>query len=137
MSSAPLTFHHFGLAASNPEKALEFLSALGYLPKQKLRDPLQNVDIILCEHPTAPVVEVVSPTDTPGPLDNMLKEQKQLIYHVCYETPELESALSFLKEKGIRCQCISPPTPAILFDNKLVSFYFVRGFGLIEILETA
>jgi hypothetical protein len=30
---------------------------------------------------------------------------------------------------------VAAPQPAILFNNKRVSFYLVKGFGLIEIIE--
>ena len=131
-----LDFHHFGLATKSPDRAQQFLHALGYTSSDQIRDELQNVDLILCTHDTEPDVEIISATDTAGPLDEILSGQAQNIYHICYETDAIEIALERLQEKGIRCQCISPPTPAILFGGRNVAFYFVRGFGLIELLES-
>lgn len=131
-----LNFHHFGLATKAPDRAQVFLHALGYTSGEQVRDELQNVDLIMCTHPTEPDVEIISATDTSGPLDEILGDQAQSIYHLCYETENIENALAALKENGIRCQCVSPPTPAILFGGRNVAFYFVRGFGLIELLES-
>jgi hypothetical protein len=30
---------------------------------------------------------------------------------------------------------VSPPKPAVLFDHSPVGFYFVKGIGLVELLE--
>jgi hypothetical protein len=40
-----------------------------------------------------------------------------------------------MKTAGHRTMVVSPPKPAVLFDYRPVSFYMVRGFGLIEIIE--
>jgi methylmalonyl-CoA/ethylmalonyl-CoA epimerase len=58
-----------------------------------------------------------------------------VIYHVCYTTDNLGSALAGLEKAGTRVICASPPKPAILFGGRKVSFYNVAGIGLIEILE--
>ena len=54
---------------------------------------------------------------------------------MCYETIHLQQSLDSLENAGLRIYTISNPKPAILFDNRNVSFYKIQGFGLIEILE--
>lgn len=130
-----LKFHHLGLAASDPDRAKAFLLKLGYSCGEVVHDPLQNVMLSMCTHSYAPDVEVISPTETPGPLDAMLHESKHVLYHTCYSTEVLGAVLSSFEADGIRAICVSEPTPAVLFDGRLVSFYMIRGFGLIEILE--
>jgi len=70
-----------------------------------------------------------------GPLTPILKRYSELVYHTCYETKDLEASLKAIKEAGLRVIPVSPPTPAILFGGRKVSFYTIMGFGLIEILE--
>jgi methylmalonyl-CoA/ethylmalonyl-CoA epimerase len=131
-----LEFHHIGLAASRPKRATDFLTALGYACTESIYDPVQNVRLVMCTHVHAPSVEIISPSDTPGPLDSILRDAKQSIYHVCYETKDLDATLKRFAESGVRAICISEPKPAILFGNRPVSFYMIGGFGLIELLDT-
>ena len=86
MKNYGLTFHHFGLAARNPDKTIRWLTSLGYKIGPAVRDDLQNVNLVLCTSPTMPAIEVISETETSGPLASFLNFQPAMIYHVCYET---------------------------------------------------
>ena len=130
-----LDFEHFGLATRQPEATLRFLGALGYESHEPINDPLQRVDLVLCRHASMPAVEVIWAAQAGGPLEAVLAAQPQSIYHLCYSSSDLQQSLTAMKAAGQRVITISAPKPAILFDNRRVSFYMVRGFGLIEILE--
>ena len=82
------------------------------------------------------IVEIVFPTETPGPLANILKDGRGHVYHNCYVTTDLDAAVAQIEAEVGRALCVSPPKPAVLFDEQPVSFYYVDGFGLIEILQT-
>ncbi len=129
-------FHHLGLATTDPVRACSFLSSLGYTVGETVLDEIQNVRVVMCTQAHAPDVEVISPAVTPGPLDGILTQNRQLIYHICYATPSIPAALDALAEKKVRPTCVSEPKPAVMFGNRRVSFYMIRGFGLIEFLET-
>jgi hypothetical protein len=131
-----LTFHHFGLAVRKQDRAIFFLRDLNYRIGQRIYDELQNVNLIMCEHDQMPDVELIYPADSPGPLDNWLRDQHSIIYHLCYTCDNLDLTLSRLRDRH-RIITISPPKSAILFDYKLVSFYQVHGFGIIEIIENS
>jgi len=136
MDSPLLTFHHFGLAVRRPETAHLYLSLLGYSLGPAVFDPLQNVQLQMCRHPAHPAVEIISPGETPGPIDKLIERHTNgIVYHLCYETTDLNSALKAFEDAGLRVICVSEPKPALLFNNRLVSFYNVTGMGLIEILE--
>jgi hypothetical protein len=135
MQGYGLVFDHFGLATREAEKTLAFLRGLGYRTPQSLYDPLQRVNLALCEHPTMPAVEVIFAADEAGPLDVVLALQPQSIYHLCFRSRDLAASLAAIKTAGHRTLVVSPPKPAVLFDYRPVSFYMVRGFGLIEIIE--
>lgn len=135
MQGFGLAFDHFGLATRDAEKTLAFLRGLGYRTPESVHDPLQRVNLVLCEHPTMPAVEVISAADKAGPLDAVLAQQPQSIYHLCYRSHDLAGSLAALKVAGHRTMVVSPPKPAALFDHRSVSFYMVYGFGLIEIIE--
>jgi methylmalonyl-CoA/ethylmalonyl-CoA epimerase len=135
LDSYGLTFHHLGLAVRQPEDALRMLKGLGYKIGETVRDDLQNVNLSLCTRPDAPAVEVIYETETPGPLADILKSNSSMIYHICYEIENLEKGLVALQRDGNIVKMISPPKPGVLFGGRKASFYKIRGFGMIEILE--
>ena len=137
MNKCNLEFHHLGLAVKKPEKAMNFLKVLGYNFKEPVYDPLQKINLILCESSTMPFVELIysSANDADSPIRNILKNSNELIYHMCYESPSAKESIKLLKNNGVHVLGIAKPKPAILFDGKKVSFYKVDGFGIIEILE--
>ena len=143
MSSGPetnkhgLSFHHFGLAVRQVDLALNFLTGLGYQIGEPVRDDLQNVNLIFCTSQTMPAVEIIWPTGTAGPVSEILKFSDEMIYHSCYESSNLQKTLAAIRKEHNSIVCISPPQPAPLFGGRKVSFYYIRGFGLVEILETA
>ena len=82
-----------------------------------------------------PAVEVIFPTDTPGPLATVLKQESEKIYHICYESRDVEASLAAMRKRGHRVICLSSPRPAALFEGRKVSFYQVKEFGMVEVLE--
>jgi len=129
-----MRFHHLGFAARDPAVTSRFLALLGYTIGPIVRDPLQNVDLCYCAAASGPDIELVSPTETAGPVDRILAEHGDHIYHVCYEVECIDSALANLKGQT-RVLPVVPPKPAVLFDGYRVGFYHLAGFGLIELLE--
>lgn len=129
-------FHHIGLALKKEDQALAFLKALGYTAGEKLYDPAQDVNLRLLTAPDKPSIEFVMQGENPdGPLKPFLKGFNEMMYHTCYEVTDREKALADLSSKELRAIQIAPPKPAILFGGRLVSFYQVIGFGIIEFLE--
>jgi methylmalonyl-CoA/ethylmalonyl-CoA epimerase len=130
-----LRFHHIGLAVREPTKALGVLTALGYTATPSIKDSLQKVNLIFCSHATQPAVEIIFPADAGGPLDTILKNHPASFYHICFATENVKTALECLKRNGVHYIPIEQPKNAILFQNRKVSFYYIDGFGLIELLE--
>ncbi len=138
MNALGLTFHHLGLAVSRSDATIAFLSQLDYVIGPTIFDPLQNVRLTMCTHPTDPFVEIISPDQdgSKGPVNAMIqKNPLGLVYHSCYTTTNLENTLAQAKVLGLEVFCVSPPKPAVLFEGRKVSFYRLKGMGLIEIIE--
>jgi len=131
-----LAFHHHGLALQNDGDAIVFLASLGYNAGPVVHDRIQDVRLRLCTHRTMPTVEIVMPGDAPGPLANILKRHEQLLYHSCYEVSSRERVLAMWEDANLRLFEVLPPTPAILFGGRKVSFHTVMGFGLVELLDS-
>lgn len=132
-----LAFHHLGLAVKDPLAAAHFLRGLGYQIGPTILDPLQNVHLAMGVHDEMPDVEIISPAEGEGPLDKLLAAHRDgLVYHMCYTCADLDCSLDALEgDEGVKVRSIAPPTEAILFGGKRVSFYLVEGVGLIEIIE--
>jgi len=128
-------FHHLGLAARSPSHAARFLASMGYAVGEAVRDPEQNVHLALATHPAMPTVEVVTPTETEGPLEAVLRASAELAYHVCFEVDGADAQVAAWRAARCRVACVSPPKPAVLFGGRRVSFWTVGGFGLVELLE--
>lgn len=127
-------FHHYGLAVSQFDEALIFHRNLGYICSTPVIDKEQDVELILCVADKYPTVELVKPINNNSPIITYLRENNEIIYHVCYEVTKPKDTIQILMKKN-RAICVREPRPAIIFDNRLVSFYYVKNVGLIEILE--
>jgi methylmalonyl-CoA/ethylmalonyl-CoA epimerase len=134
-NSLHLRFHHFGLATSRPDAATALLRSLGYAIGTPVHDPLQHVDLVMCTSAAMPDVEIVYGDDPRSPIAKYLRLSSGLFYHQCFTTGNLAASLASLKGAGHRLACVAPRKPAVLFGGRMVSFYYVPGYGLIELLE--
>lgn len=131
-----LRFHHFGMAARDPERTAQFLGALGYACAEPVHDPLQGVDLRWCTRANSPPIEIVSIAGETGPLGGVLAAQGTSFYHLCYETVGATAdAIDAFRSQGLRVVTAREPLPAVLFGGRLVSFHMIQGFGLIELVE--
>ena len=128
-----LIFHHYGLAVKHFTKATIFYQQLGYDCSEPVIDLLQNVELVLCTSPNYPTVELVKPINEKSPIINYLKNCNEMIYHICYEIDNIANVKKLFPNN--RVICTSKPKPAILFDNRLVSFYYINDVGLVELLQ--
>ncbi len=130
-----LEFHHFGLAVRSADPAFAFLNALGYQQGQTVFDPLQGVNLAMCSHHTMPDVEVIWSAGKPSPIDTLLKRNENLLYHLCYTTPDAAASIAQMRAAGFAIMPTTEARAAILFGGTEVSFYYVDGFGLIELIH--
>lgn len=130
-----LVFHHMGLAVRDPMPSIAFLEAIGYRHGAPIFDPLQGVNLAMCQHPFMPAVELVWPGSSASPIDRIVRNTDAAIYHLCFVAADTESSLAAMEQAGLEIIEISPSKPAKLFSGDKVSFHCIGGFGLIEILE--
>ena len=113
------------------------VAGFGYHCNESVYDPLQEVNLIWCEHDSMPAVELVSPTGLPGPIDKILELNSESVYHICFAAQNTEASVAAMKNDGVRVIPMVAAKPAVLFGNQTVGFYQVKGLGLIEIVELA
>jgi hypothetical protein len=132
-----LNFHHYAIAVREFETAAKFLDGIGYSIGKPILDPEQNVHVAWCRAEHLPSIELVLATGTTGPIQNLLKRQETVIYHNCYFAADPTASIARIEADGLHVVTVSPPKPAILFCMADVSFHYVSGFGLIEIVHSA
>ena len=128
-----INFHHYGLAVKELPSSVKFHERLGYNCSEPMIEPIQNVELVFCELESYPSVELVKPINEISPINGYVKKNKAIVYHICYEIGEPECMSIIFKDNKVLWE--SKPQPAILFNNRLVSFHFVDNLGLIEILQ--
>lgn len=127
-----LSFHHVGLACRDLGVEAAAHAVLGYVPEGEVfEDPHQRIRGWF--HALGPFrVELLEPLDEQSPLVSWL-ERGVRMYHVCYETDDLDGALAQLLAGGHRT--VSAATPAVAFGGRPVAFVMLRTRGLIELLQ--
>ncbi len=127
--------HHYGFATKSLDKSAKEFLKLGYSTTSNIiRDEIQGVDLLFIKNKSDHLIELVAPIEgINGPVSDILKRSGSGFYHVCYEVIDLDKSLSYLSQN--RFIVVLKPTPAIAFDNRIISFLYNSNLGLIEILQ--
>ena len=130
-----LKFHHLGLASDNLNLSLKNLKSLGYKVKSIKINKAYNVKNAICVSNKMPNVEVISKIKgKKSPIDNIIKNNRNLIYHICYISDNLYKTLAILKKKKISFTRISKPEKSP-FEKLYSSFFYINGLGIVEIMD--
>lgn len=127
-------FHHIGIAVKDFKKNLKFYSSLGYSSSSPVVDRLQNVQLVMLTAEKYPDIELVKPLNNESPIHGILKNKDVSIYHFCYEVSDIKKTVQAI-EKNHRIICVSQETPAILFGDRKVAFFYIDEVGIVELLE--
>lgn len=124
-----MRFHHLGIACRNISETLEFVQKSFDVAHTSdiIFDKNQDVDLCLLTLSDGSHIELVS-----GNAVEKFVKKRQSLYHTCWQVSDIEQAIEILYKNG--AILISPPTEAILFDNRRVAFLFSE-IGIIELLE--
>lgn len=118
-------FHHIGMAVHDIHELNQEL--------ETWLDPIQKVKVGFVNFNGLPV-EFVSPINCgASPIDQSLKKGNKLI-HICFEVPDLHSALEACRAHGFRQVALA--VPAVAFNNRKISWVFSNSYGLFELLES-
>ena len=124
-----MKFHHVGIACSDIEAETQKIADLhGIVEKSPIVfDKEQNARLILLTLPDGTHLELIS-----GPQVETFLKKRITYYHLCFEVADLAAEIERLVTQD--ALLISPPKPALLFDNREVAFLEV-SYGLIELLS--
>lgn len=135
MLDAGFRFHHLGVAVANLEKSIPiYREGFGYeLISGPFNDPIQKVVVcFLSRSPSDIVFELVMPGSPDSHVMRILN-QGGSAYHVCYEVPNMETALTHLKSH--KCGVLRNPVPAVAFQGRPIAWLSTPTRQLIELLQ--
>lgn len=124
-----MNVHHIGIACKDIEQAIiDFKKFHNVIWESEIvEDPLQSAFLCLLKTDLGLDYEFIS-----GPQVEKMAKKGISYYHICYEVESIEASIEDLISKG--AMMVSAPKPAILFNNKRVSFLYLP-YGLIELVE--
>lgn len=126
-----MKLHHIGIACQDIDKSLLWIKKIFDVTavSEIVFDKEQNVHLCLIKTNNNVTIELIL-----GITVNSLIKKGVSYYHICFTVKDIFSEIKRLKETG--AILVSPPKPAILFNNKLVAFFYTH-FGLIKLLESS
>lgn len=128
-----MNIHHIGYLVGNLEKAVVEFQKLGYqIVMATTHDTIRYIDVCFLQMDKY-IIELVSPYKKESIVYGLLKKYKNMPYHICYETSELEKELRYLEANGFTR--MGEPCPAPALQGRRVCFLMSARVGMIELLE--
>ena len=128
-----LKVHHIGYLVKKISKAEKDFEALGFeCIAPVVYDPLRDVDISFWEK-DGYCVELVSPKSEKSVVYELLKKFKNMPYHMCYSSTDMNGDIESLSKNGYIL--LDEPMEAVAIEGKRVCFLFSANSGMIELLE--
>lgn len=125
-----MKFHHVGIACKNIDEEIANISKIHKVIAQspKVFDAEQNAELALLTLADGTKIELIS-----GRQVETLVKKNMTYYHLCFEVDDINAEIERLVNDG--AFLISPPKPAVLFNNRKVAFLNV-SYGMIELLNS-
>jgi methylmalonyl-CoA/ethylmalonyl-CoA epimerase len=125
-----MKFHHVGVACRNIEEEISNISKIHQIIKQSptIFDKEQNAELVLLTLSDGTNIELISGKQ----VENLVKKNITY-YHICFEVDDINTEIERLTNEN--AFLLSPPKPAILFNNREVAFLNV-SYGIIELLSS-
>ena len=125
-----MKLHHSGFIVKNID---EYQSKMIFEEKLiDLIDPIQNARLCLYSNYTDAFIELIQPLNENAFTWKSLQKFGNHFEHFCYLVSSKEEMEMIVTQ--FRLIRIKEPLPAIIFDNKLVSFYYNHNKQIVEFL---
>lgn len=92
--------HHIGLATEHLAETTALYEKMGYEIGNVLDDPAQHVKVCFLTHPFNPTIEVIISAEKSSPIRTLLQKNGTCLYHLCYETENIDAAVQELRKDG-------------------------------------
>lgn len=124
-----MELHHIGIACADITKSIIHIKKIYTVisTSKTVFDDQQQASLCIIKTANGITIELIAGT----PVTDLLKKGISY-YHLCFKVGNIHAEIERLKNNG--AVLVSPPKPAILFENKLIAFMYAHS-GLIELLE--
>jgi methylmalonyl-CoA/ethylmalonyl-CoA epimerase len=125
---------HIGIAVRSIEKRLDiWKNALGltFVGIEEIHD--QKVKVAKLDA-RGTKIELLEPTDKDSPIFKFIEKRGEAIHHLCFQVPDIEKALTEIKDQGIG---LIDEVPRIGAGGHKIAFIHPKDMGgvLIELLQ--
>ena len=126
-----LKIHQLGFVVKDIDNYLKnsFIQKI----ENRIYDPAQKAELVLIKSINDFYLELIQPKSDDSYTYNFLKNHEGGYHHTCYIIKSDKEINYYLNEKNLK-QFLGP-MPAILFNNKLVSFCINKNKEIIEFLH--
>jgi methylmalonyl-CoA/ethylmalonyl-CoA epimerase len=128
---------HVGVAVPSLGPATDSLSAIfGYkVVSGPFEDPIQRVAVNFLSSSDSDAVEIelIAPLGEDSPVRSMLAKNGGGAYHLCFETRDIEAALTHAQSQG--CVIVAQPVPAVAFEGRRIAWIYTPARQLFELVE--
>lgn len=124
-----MRLHHIGIATEDINATIEYIKNFVVIESVSatVYDSKQDANLCMLSVKDGSNIELIQ-----GEVISKIIKKGQYIYHLCWETEDIEKQIQMLIDKnGL---VISPLKEAVLFDNRRVAF-IMTDIGLVELLE--
>lgn len=97
-----LTLHHTGVVVEDLDAAAEHYAAIGFTDGERISVPEQAIEAIVYPAGENRWLELISPTDTEGPIATFMGKRGEGMHHVAYQVDDISAELARLKAAGVR-----------------------------------
>ena len=78
-------------------------------------------------------LELIEPMGEKSPVNDLIKKNGNILYHICYETIKFEDDIQNLVDNGFIL--IEKPKKAVALDRNKVAFLYKKSVGIVEVVE--
>ena len=125
-----MRFHHLGFIVKSIEQYEK-----GLLFEAKIMetfDPVQKAKLSLYSNFDTSFIELIEPLEPSSFTWNSLQTKGNHFHHLGYEVNNMNEIL--LLQQRYNWINILKPVPAVLFNNRLITFYLTRNRQIIELI---
>jgi len=128
-----MKINHFGYAVKNIDKSIKDFVLLGYsIDDTEYEDLNRQVKIRFIEMDGIRL-ELIEPMGEKSPVNDLIKKNGNILYHICYETIKFEDDIQNLVDNGFIL--IEKPKKAVALDRNKVAFLYKKSVGIVEVVE--
>ena len=130
-----MKFDHIGIFAQDLRVGKKILSEIFKVTSTSkvIYDKNLNVKILFLSDEKVTKYEIVAPFRKKNPVDKILKENKNILNHIAYQSNNFDYDLKKLRKKGFAP--LTKALPAKAFNNKRVCFFYTPLKFIIEVIE--